>query len=222
MRSHQGVHPCIGALDVCPMVWLEDDQRGAARTAALDVAGRLATSPAVPVFLYGELAAGPERSERAFFRRGGLRELERRMAAGELRADLGPDRPHESAGATLVTARPPLVAFNLELDSPDLATAREIAAGLRETGGGPPGVRAVGLSLSGGRTQVSVNVADPTAVPLAEIVERVQALAAPRGATAVEAELVGLAPRAALDGYPDSPAIRGFDPGHHLIESRVG
>ena len=117
----------------------------------------------VPVFLYGELAAGPERVERAYFRNGGLTELWLRMEAGELRPDRGPRLPHRTAGATLVTARPPLGAFNVELDSGDLDLARAVAAGLRESGGGLPGVRAIGLPLSSGRVQVSTNVHDPVA-----------------------------------------------------------
>jgi glutamate formiminotransferase/glutamate formiminotransferase/formiminotetrahydrofolate cyclodeaminase len=221
MDSHVGVHPCIGALDVCPVVWVSEAEREAARAAAHVVGERLASSPGVPVFFYGELAATPERRERAFFRRGGLGVLTDRMQSGELRPDVGPVRPHPTAGATLVTARPPLVAFNLELDSPDSRIAQEIASKLREAGGGPPGVRAVGLPLSGDRSQVSVNIGDPVAAPLATVVKRVQALAAPHGATVVEAELVGLAPRVALEGYPAQPRIRGFDPARHLIESRI-
>ena len=121
----------------------------------------------VPVFLYGELASRPEHAERAYFRNGGLAELWLRMEGGELRPDYGPGRRTARAGATLVTARPPLAAFNVELDSGDLEVARAVAAGLRESGGGLPGVRAIGLLLSSGRTQVSTNVHDPLAVPLA-------------------------------------------------------
>ena len=135
------------------------------------------------------------------------------MEAGELRPDFGPGAAApRRAGATLVTARPPLAAFNVELDSGDVEVARAVAAGLRESGGGLPGVRAIGLALSSGRAQVSTNVHDPLAVPLGEVVERVRELAAPLGARPVEAELVGLVPAAALAGYPDDVPIRGFDP----------
>ena len=143
------------------------------------------------------------------------------MEAGELRPDFGPDLPHRTAGATLVTARPPLAAFNVELDSGDLEVARAVAAGLRESGGGLPGVRAIGLPLSSGRAQVSTNVHDPLAVPLATVVERVRELAAPLGARPLEAELVGLVPEAALAGYPEDVPIRGFDPDRHVIERRL-
>ena len=220
MTAHQGVHPAFGALDVCPIVWLGPGDREAARATAIEVAGEIGAL-GVPVFLYGELASGSERVERAYFRNGGLAELWVRMEAAELRPDRGPGLPHRTAGATLVTARPPLGAFNLELDTEDLELARAVAAGLRESGGGLPGVRAIGLPLAGGRTQVSANVHDPVATPLGEVVERVRALAAPLGARPVEAELIGLVPAAALAGYPGDVPIRGFDPDLHTIERRI-
>jgi glutamate formiminotransferase / 5-formyltetrahydrofolate cyclo-ligase len=220
MTNHTGLHPAIGALDVCPVVWLELGDRDAATAAATDVAARIGEL-GVPVFLYGDLATGPDRAERAFFRNGGLAELWLRMEGGGLAPDRGPALPHRTAGATLVTARPPLAAFNVELEGGDLDAARAVAAGLRETGGGLPGVRAVGLPLSNGRMQVSTNVHDPLAVPLAEVVERVRALAAPLGARPVEAELVGLAPEKALEGYPADVPLRDFDPARHTIERRL-
>ncbi|MGN6257922.1 MAG: glutamate formimidoyltransferase [Solirubrobacterales bacterium] len=220
MRDYRGAHPAIGALDVCPVVWFLPGDRDSARTEAVAVAEQIG-GLGIPVFLYGELARDPGRAERAYFRNGGLAELWLRMESGELRPDFGPDLPHRTAGATLVTARPPLAAFNVELDSGDVEVARAVAAGLRESGGGLPGVRAIGLLLSSGRAQVSTNVHDPLAVPLGEIVERVRALAAPLGARPVEAELVGLVPQAALTGYPEDVPMRGFDPQRHTIEARL-
>lgn len=220
MTAHEGVHPAVGALDVCPIVWLDPEARDPARATAIEVAAAIGDL-GVPVFLYGDLAAGRERVERAYFRNGGLAELWPRMESGELRPDLGPRVPHRTAGATLVTARPPLGAFNVELDSGDSDLARAVAAGLRESGGGPPGVRAIGLPLSSGRVQISINVHDPAAVPLAMVVERVRELAAPLGARPVEAELVGLIPAAALSGYPDDVPIRSFDPALRTIERRL-
>ncbi|HEY5816722.1 MAG TPA: hypothetical protein VIS95_10355 [Solirubrobacterales bacterium] len=220
MEAHEGVHPAIGALDVCPLVWVDAADREPARAAALQVAEEIG-GLGVPVFLYGELAADPAHVERAYFRNGGLAELWLRMEAGELRPDRGPDAPHRTAGATLVTARPPLAAFNLELDSDDLELARAVAAGLRESGGGLPGVRAIGLPPASGRVQVSTNVHDPAAVPLAAVVERVRELAAPLGTRPVEAELIGLVPAAALVGYPEDVPIREFDAGLRTIEARL-
>ncbi len=220
MSAYRGAHPAIGALDVCPLVWLDPADRGAARTEAVAAAAQIG-GLGVPVFLYGELAREPGRAERAYFRNGGLSELWLRMEAGELRPDFGPRLPHRRAGATLVTARPPLAAFNVELDSGDVEVARAVAAGLRESGGGLPGVRAIGLLLSSGRAQVSTNVHDPLAVPLAAVVERVRELASPLGAGPLEAELVGLAPAGALADYPADVPIRGFDPERCVIERRL-
>ncbi|HKH23086.1 MAG TPA: hypothetical protein VKA88_05650 [Solirubrobacterales bacterium] len=221
LRGHQGVHPHIGALDVCPVVWQTEDRHDDVVTAAREVADRIA-SLGIPVFFYGELASSPERTERAYFRQGGPAELARRMGAGELEPDLGPDEPHPSAGATLVTAREPLVAFNVELDTPNPEIARAVAAELRESGGGLIGVRALGLPREGDRTQVSVNVHDPLAVPLAKVASEIVRLAGEHGAKPIEAELVGLAPAVAFQGYPDEPPIRNFDPKRDVIENVLG
>jgi glutamate formiminotransferase len=220
MSAYGGLHPAVGALDVCPIVWLDPGDRAAARTEAIEVAEQIG-GLGVPVFLYGELATRPEHAERAYFRNGGLAELWLRMEGGGLRADHGPELPHRTAGVTLVTARPPLAAFNVELDSGDADVARAVAAGLRESGGGLRGVRAIGLALSSGRGQVSTNVHNPLAVPLGVVVERVRDLAAPLGARPLAAEIVGLVPAAALAGYPDDVPIRAFDPATRTIEARL-
>jgi glutamate formiminotransferase len=221
MRKHEGAHPGIGALDVCPVVWLHEDDRDAAREAALTAAREIGTGLEVPVFLYGDLARHLSHRERAFYRAGGLVELTRRLHTGELRPDFGPRTLHERAGATLVTARPPLAAFNVELADTDLATTKEIASRLREAGGGLDGVRAIGIELGKGRMQVSTNVHDPAGVPLATVVERIRALAEPRGARPVAAEIVGLVPERALEGWDDELPLAGFDPAKHVIERRV-
>lgn len=219
MREHRGAHPCIGALDVCPVVWLRGEQRDEARAEALAVAELIAGLD-IPVFLYGELARNEVRSERAHFRTGGFRRLGERMAAGELVPDLGPARPHPTAGATLVTARAPLAAFNLELAGADLPVAAAIASQLRESGGGLPGVRALAIGFGEGGMQISTNVHDPIAVPLGEVVGRVEELARPSGAQVVAAEIVGLVPQAAIEGFPEHvPWVSGSDPEETVIEA---
>jgi glutamate formiminotransferase / 5-formyltetrahydrofolate cyclo-ligase len=214
INTHPGIHPHVGALDVLPVVYLDEDSRGAACAEALTAAALIGEDLDVPVFLYGELATRAEHAERAWIRRGGPGELARRMEAGELVPDYGPRRAHPSAGAVLAAARPPLVAFNVDLVSDDVELARSIAAGLRESGGGLPGVRALGLYLEDrGRAQVSTNVHDHRAVPLREIVNHVR-----RHAEVAEAELIGLAPRAAFEGFPEDVRLRGFDPERHILE----
>ncbi len=132
LTSQAGAHPRVGAIDVAPIVYLDDDARGAAVAEALVVADRLGSELALPVFLYGALAGGRTRAE---LRRGGPDELARRLQARELRADFGPQRLHATAGAVLVAARPPLVAFNVELAPPATREdARAIAARIREGG----------------------------------------------------------------------------------------
>ena len=219
VATQEGAHPRVGALDVCPVVFASEADREAARTAARTVATSIAAL-GVPVFFYGDLATANERRERAFFRRGGPSELARRLRDGELAPDLGPARAHETAGATLVTARSPLAAFNVLLDTAELEIAVGIAAELRESGGGLPGVRAMAVDLAG-RAQVSTNVHDPIAVPLGEVIERVRELAARHGVRLAEAELVGLVPEAALVGLPDDVPITGFDPERDVIERRI-
>jgi glutamate formiminotransferase/glutamate formiminotransferase/formiminotetrahydrofolate cyclodeaminase len=216
-----GQHPHVGALDVVPIVYLDAAARGAAVAEALVVADRIGDELGVPVFLYGELTAsdGAAGRSRAEVRRGGVAALADRIAAGSLRPDFGPARLHPTAGATLVAARPPLVAFNLQLTQPaTLADARRIAALVREGGSeGLPGLRAIGVALSGDRAQVSMNIERPFEVPLAVVIEVVS-----RHARVERAELVGLAPRAALDGLPQETPMPGFDPARHVIENAIG
>jgi glutamate formiminotransferase / 5-formyltetrahydrofolate cyclo-ligase len=216
-----GQHPHVGAIDVAPVVYLDEGSRGAACAEALGLADRIGEQLEVPVFLYGELTgvdAAPERT-RAELRRGGIAGLTARVTAGELAADFGPQRMHLSAGATLVAARPPLVAFNLQLAPPaGMGDARRIAALVREGGSaGLPGVRAMAVALEGDIAQVSMNVERPFEVPLAMVVEVVG-----RHAVIASAELVGLAPRAALEGFPAEIAMPGFDPARHVIENALG
>ena len=214
ISAHTGIHPHVGALDVMPVVYLDEERRGAAIAEVLTAAGFIGEDLGVPVFLYGELATRPEYVERAWIRRGGPKELARRIETGELVPDFGPAKPHPTAGAVLAAARPPLVAFNVDLVTEDLAVAKQIAAGLRESGGGLPGVRTLGLYLEDRkRAQVSTNVHDHRAVPLREIVEYVR-----DRAEVAEAELIGLAPRAAFEGFPEDVPLRGFDPERHILE----
>lgn len=214
LRTHRGVHPRVGVLDVAPIVYLDDGARGAACAEALVLADLLADELGLPVFLYGQLAAGRSRAE---LRRGGPAELARRIEAEGLRPDFGPPRMHPSAGATLVGARPPLIAFNVELAAPaTVQDARDIAARIRE--GGPEGlasVRALGLWLSRrGVAQVSVNVEDDRATSLADVIAAVR-----RHARVAEAELVGLAPQRALEGFPHDVPVRNRRTVEHALRA---
>lgn len=218
LRRHAGAHPRIGAADVVPIVPIRPGDMERARACALELARRVGEELGLPVFLYGELAPG---RGPAFFRRGGPDELARRLEAGELAPDFGPPRLDLSAGGAIVGARRPLVAFNVNLHG-RLEVAREIAALVRERGGGFPGVRALGLDLPrAGLVQVSMNVEDYEAAALHEIVARVAEEASRRGAEVVGSELVGLMPAgAAVAAAGALLRIGGFDPSH-VLELRL-
>src|SRR4051812_5988145 len=188
IAGHAGLHPRVGVVDVAPIVYLEPEQRGAACAEALVLAeelGRLG----VPVYLYGDLAGGRTRAQ--LRRPGGLDAVDR---------DFGPPS-HPTAGATLVAARPPLVAFNVTVDA-DLDTAKAIARRLREE----LDVRALGLRLTDG-VQVSTNIEDHRRVTAAKVVAAVR-----EDARVIGAELVAPAPRAALEEFPEDVPLRGPKP----------
>jgi glutamate formiminotransferase len=216
LRVHEGAHPRVGAADVVPIVPLRPDHLERARAAAALVGERIGTELGLPVFVYAPPDRGP-----AFYRRGGPAELQRRVNAGELAPDYGPSQLHESAGGVILGARRPLIAFNVNLRG-DLAVAREVAAIVRERGGGFPGVRALGLDLPrAGLVQVSMNVEDWEAAALHEIVERVEQEAEARGAAVVGSELVGLMPAGAAAAAAGAMLrIDGFDQSH-VLELRL-
>jgi glutamate formiminotransferase len=218
LRSHTGAHPRVGAADVVPIVPIEPGDMERACSVARRVAERIGEELDLPVFLYGELAPG---RGPAFFRRGGPEELQRRVDAGELEPAFGPPRLHASAGAVLVGARRPLIAFNVNLRG-EIEAAREIAAAVRESGGGFPGVRALGLELpSSGLVQVSMNVEDWEAAALHEIVARIESEAAACDAEVVGSELVGLMPAgAAAVAAGVMLRIDGFD-ASRVLELRL-
>jgi glutamate formiminotransferase len=220
LARHEGAHPRIGAADVVPVVPLEPEDESRAREAALALADRIADELELPVFFYGRLAE--DAREPAFFRRGGPEELQRRIDAGELRPDRGPDRLHPSAGGVVLGVRRPLIAFNVNLRADDVEIARDIARLVRERDGGFPGVRALGLDLpKAGLIQVSMNVTDWEAAALHEIVARVVNEAEARGAQVVGSELVGLMPAgAAVAAAGSLLRIDGFD-ASRVLELRL-
>lgn len=213
LRRPRGSHPHVGALDVAPVVYLDPPRRGAACAEALVAAEELGRA-GFAVFLYGELAGGRTRAD---LRRGGVAALADRVSNGDLQPDFGPPTIDARTGAVLVAARPPLVAFNVELNAPaTLADARKIAASIREGGDeGLPGVRALGLTLPARANvaQVSTNVEDHRAVPLATLV-----VAIARHADIAGCELVGLAPQAAFANFPDDVPIRN----RRTVEEALG
>ena len=216
LRRHEGAHPRIGAADVLPVVPVVPSDLERARRAAKALGARLGEL-GLPVFLYAPPERGP-----AFYRRGGVEELQRRLDAGELRPDWGPAQLDATAGGVIVGARRPLIAFNVNLRG-SLEAAREVAALVRQhDGAGFPGVRALGIELPrAGLVQVSMNVEDWEAAALHEIVAFVAREAEARGAEAVGSELVGLMPAgAALAAAGAVLRIDGFD-SSRVLELRL-
>ena len=215
LREHLGVHPRVGVADVVPLVPLVEDGVGQAAAAARALAQRIGAELGLPVFLYGEVGGG---RRPAFFRRGGLDELRRRVGSRELAPDAGPDRIDPRSGVVLVGARAALVAYNLDLHTDDLEVARAVAKAVRESSGGMPGVQAMGLRLPrSGRVQVSMNVIDVDRAPLHEVVERVRREAGARGVEVVRGELVGLVPERVVEAARAAGVeLPGVDASHVL------
>jgi glutamate formiminotransferase / 5-formyltetrahydrofolate cyclo-ligase len=216
LRTHEGAHPRIGAADVVPIVPIVPEDLSRATAAAQVIGARIASEAELPVFVYAPPERGP-----AFYRRGGTAGLQQRLDAGELAPSFGRPVLHPTGGGVILGARRPLIAFNVNLRGSHDA-AKEIAALVRERGGGFPGVRALGLDLpSAGLVQVSMNVEDWEAAALHEIVARIDAEARARGAEVAGSELVGLMPAGAAAAAAGAMLrIDGLDPSH-LLELRL-
>jgi glutamate formiminotransferase len=198
LRTHRGEHPRIGALDVLPFVPLDGASLDDAVTLAHRAAARIWRELGVPSLLYGAAASAPHRALLADVRRGEFEALAERSRDPRWAFDYGDD-PHPSAGAIAIGARPFLVAFNVELQSGDLTIARRIARTLRERDGGLRTVRALGIRLAAGVVQVSFNLTDVDAVPLYRVRELVRLAAQRHGVAVGRSELIGLAPRRAVE-----------------------
>lgn len=191
VRGNDGVHPHIGALDIVPVVPLDDALHEHAQRLVDELADGLAAL-GIPVFLYADSGGGRRPHE---FRRGGLRSLSERMASGALFADAGPGAPHPRAGAVMLGVRAPLLAFNVNLATDRLEIAKAIAAAVRERDGGLPGVRALGLPLaSRGIVQVSMNIERPDLTPIERVVAVIRQEAYTWGIAPCGSELIGLMP----------------------------
>ncbi|HET9096200.1 MAG TPA: glutamate formimidoyltransferase [Candidatus Baltobacteraceae bacterium] len=199
LRTHAGVHPRIGALDVLPFIPLRDAAMADAVRLARETAAAIWERLRVPSFLYGEAAATPLRRNLAAVRQGQFEGLDARFEMPDWRPDFGNLPKHPSAGAMAVGARNILVAFNVELATADLALAKRIARTLRERDGGLRTLKALGLRLGENLVQVSLNVTDYRATPLYRIVELVREIAGQAGVAVLRSELIGCLPYAAVE-----------------------
>jgi len=219
MRSQRGRHPRLGAVDVVPFVPLGATTMADCVEGARDFAATIAERLQLPVYLYAEAALRPERRVLADIRQPGFEGLEQAMATAAHVPDFGPARPHPTAGAAAVGARPFLIAFNIQLSTTDVAVARRIATAIRERDGGLPGVQALGIDLaSQGCVQLSLNVLDHGRTPLWRVWEEAQRLALREGVSVLDSELIGLAPALALTEVADHIGVASARP----LEERIG
>jgi len=218
MRTHAGHHPRIGAVDVIPFVPLGDTTMEQCVAGARSFAERLADRFDMPVFLYREAAVKPERRVLAAVRRPGFDGLAQAMARDGGAPDFGPSRPHPTAGATAIGARPFLIAWNIQLTSTDVTVAQRIAARIRERDGGMVAVQALGIELpSQGCVQLSMNILDFERAPLWQVWAEADRLAAQERVSLLDSELIGLAPARALADVADHIGSASF----HTAEQRL-
>ncbi|HSW10200.1 MAG TPA: glutamate formimidoyltransferase [Bacillota bacterium] len=222
LRVHQGSHPRIGAMDVIPLIPLTGLTMADAAAAARRLAAELGAEYDLPVYLYGEAATRPANRDLSRVREGQFEGLAAVIGKPERTPDYGPARIHPTAGATAVGARGPLIAFNVNLDTADLGIARKIAREIRESSGGLPAVKAIGLSLAErGLTQVSMNLTDFRRTSIGEAYRAVAHAAKVCGVSVVESEVVGLVPaEALLEEAANSLRLSGFRP-DQVLELRL-
>ena len=218
MDAHRGEHPRIGAVDVIPFVPLAGTSMDDCVELARAFGRRIASRFDLPVYLYANAATRSERVKLADVRRGQYEGLKAEIANRGREPDFGPARLHPSAGAVAVGARPFLIAYNINLASPDRALAVRIARRIRESGGGLPRVQANGFLVDEpARAQVSMNLLDFSVTPMWLVWETVRDVAAEDGIEAAESELIGLAPLAALLDVADHAGAPGDAP----VEARL-
>lgn len=223
LSVHRGEHPRIGAMDVIPLIPLSGTDLARCTEVAVELGGRIARELEIPVFLYGEAARCPEFRNLAYIRRGGLERLVERMTKGVLRPDLGPPRPHPTAGAVAIGARGPLIAFNVNLATDDLEAARFIARKVRGSSGGLPNVKALGIRLGRrGLVQVSMNLEDFRQTPVHAAYHAVLNEARKMGVEVAGYELVGLVPQEAIpDRNEEHPELYEFFKEGRILEQRL-
>lgn len=223
MNQHQGVHPRIGSADVVPFIPLCGSRIGECVRVALWVAEETARRFKIPTYLYEAAARRAERRNLELVRRGQFEELRAKIQTDlSRRPDFGERRVHPTAGATAVGARDLLIAFNVNLETPDVTVARSIARSVRASNGGLPCVKALGLYLpSRALVQVSMNVTDFRRTSLAVVFDAVREQADRLGVSILESEIVGLVPAAAVEGINVAELhIRNFDT-DLILENRL-
>jgi len=199
LRTHTGEHPRLGAVDVVPFIPIEGVTMADCVALARETAAEVAERFALPVYLYDEAAATPARRNLEDIRRGEFEGLAAKMTSPDWMPDFGPSRPHPTAGAVVIGARMPLIAFNINLATDRLDVAKKIAAAIRHSSGGFRYVKAMGIALADrGIVQVSINLTNYEKTPMHRVFDAVHREAARYGVAVLESEIIGLTPQAAL------------------------
>ena len=222
LRQHRGVHPRIGAVDVVPFVPLDDTSLDACITLAHSVGRAISDRFNVPVYLYEEAASNTSRQRLEDVRRGQFEGLSQKMTQAQWRPDFGPLTPHASAGATAVGVRGPLIAWNINLSTPDVRVARAIAFRIRESGSGLPCVKALGVRLDDRNlTQISMNLTNYRTTSMSTVMSRIREETARCGVTITDSQIIGLIPEEALaNTEPHDLALPRF-PEDQILERRL-
>jgi len=222
LRTHRGAHPRIGAVDVVPFVPIRGATAADCVALAKELGERLAGRFSLPVYLYEDAASSPERQNLANIRKGEFEGLAAKMKDAAWMPDFGPAAPHPSGGATVVGARAPLIAYNINLGTADLAVADRIAKAIRHLSGGFRFVKAMGVKLEArGQVQVSINMTNYEKTPLHRVFETVRSEAERHGVPVVGSEIVGLVPNAALLAAASHYLRLEADPGPQVLENKL-
>jgi glutamate formiminotransferase len=199
LRQHSGEHPRLGAVDVVPFIPIEGVTMAECVALAKDVGAEVARRHQLPVFLYEEAASSPARRQLEDIRRGEFEGLAAKIARPEWQPDFGPAAAHPSAGAVVIGARMPLIAFNINLSTNRIDVARKIASAIRHSSGGLRFVKAMAVDLPDrGIVQVSMNLTNHEKTPMFRVFELVTREAARYGVAVLESEIIGLVPASAL------------------------
>jgi glutamate formiminotransferase len=222
LRAHTGEHPRLGAIDVVPFVPIEGVTMASCVALAKEVGRDVATRFGVPVYLYEEASADPARKNLEDIRRGEFEGLAEKMRTPGWTPDFGPAVPHETAGASVVGARMPLIAYNINLSTDRLDVAKKIAAAIRHSSGGFRFVKAAGFELKDrGIVQVSMNLTNYEKTPIHRVFETVKREAGRHGVSILESEIVGLVPAAALNAAAEYYLqVAGFK-ADQVLENRL-
>ncbi|MDO4852911.1 MAG: glutamate formimidoyltransferase [Clostridia bacterium] len=223
LRVHQGEHPRMGAVDVIPFVPVRGMEMEECVTRSKALGKRLSDELDLPVFLYEESASAPHRKNLAAIRKGQFEGMAEKVLQAEWHPDFGGNRIHPSAGVVAVGARQPLIAFNINLDTPDVSIASRIAKIIRESSGGLKAVKALGVMLEERNlAQVSINMCDFHQTPLYRVLELVRFEAARYGVHVVGTEIIGLSPMEALiDSASYYLQLEAFDQKRQVLENQL-